>query len=72
MFYFFFQDKYPHLGYSDPEDQIFNCVILDVSTILGETTLTISDSIKTGSPVESDIVRRVSLSTTEINQDKMI
>ena len=35
--------------YSDPEDRIFNCVIADISIVLGETTLTrsISDSMGT-------------------------
>ena len=33
-----------------------------------EDTLTIPDSIKTGSPVESEIVKVVSLSTTEITE----
>ena len=34
--------------------------------LLRETTLTFSYSIETGSPVETEIVRVVSLSTTEI------
>ena len=40
------------LQYSDPKDRI-----LDISLVLWETTLAISDSIETGSPVESEIVR---------------
>ena len=50
----------------DHEDRIFNRVISDISVVLWETTLTISESLRTGSPVESEIVRVVSLSTTEI------
>ena len=51
-----------------PEDQIDLIVLSLKSTVLlGETTLTISDSIETGSPVETEIVRVVSLSiSTEI------
>ena len=59
------------LRYSDPKDRIFNRfnrVILNISVVLGETTLTISDSIETGSPVESEIVKTVSLRTTEITE----
>ena len=48
--------------YPDPEDRIFNHVISDISVVLRETTLTISDSI------ESEIVRAVFLSTTEITE----
>ena len=54
------------LSYPDSEDRIFNRVITDISVVLKETTLTISDSIETGSPVETKIVRVVSLKTTEI------
>ena len=54
------------LRYSNPEDQIFNRVISDISAVLRETTLTISDYIETGSPVESEIVRLFSRSTVEI------
>ena len=50
------------------EDQIFNHVISDISLVLRETTLTTSDSIETGSPIETEIVRVVSLSTTEITE----
>ena len=39
-----------------------------MSVLLRETTLTILDSIETGSPVETEIVRVVSLSTTEITE----
>ena len=54
--------------YSDPEDRIFNRVISDISVVPRETTLTISYSIKTGSPVKSEIVRKVSLCTAEITE----
>ena len=57
------------LRYRDPGDLVFISVIFDV---LRETTLTISDSIETGSPVESKIVRVISLSTTENNRDNTI
>ena len=57
------QLRYPHLG-----DQIFNCVISDISVVQRETTLTISDSIVKGLPVESKILRVVSLSTIEIKE----
>ena len=36
------------LRYSDPEDRISKLVISDISVVLRETTLTISDSIETG------------------------
>ena len=41
------------LMYSDPEDRNFNRVISDISVVLRETTLTISDSIETD-PLEPD------------------
>ena len=47
---------------------LFNRVILDISVVLRETTLISSDSIETGSPVETEIVRVVSLSKTEITE----
>ena len=56
------------LRYSDPEDRMFDRIIYDVSIVLRETTLTISDSIVTGTPVESEIERVVSLSTTKISE----
>ena len=34
------------LRYSEPEVQIFHCVISDISIVLWEATLTISDSIE--------------------------
>ena len=46
----------------------FNRVISDISVVLREITVTISDSIETVSPVESEIVRVFSLSTTEITE----
>ena len=54
------------LKYAGPEDQIFNRAISDISVVLRETTLTFSDSIVIGSPVETEIVRVVSLGATEI------
>ena len=48
---------------SDPEYRMF---ISDVSVVLWEITLTIPDSIETGSLFGFEIVRVVSLSTTEI------
>ena len=51
-----------HSTYLDPEDRIFNRVITDISVILRETNLTISDSI------ETEIVRVVYLSLTEITE----
>ena len=57
------------LGYTDAKDRIFNRVIWDISIVLRETTLTISDSIETASPVESEIVRLVSIVTTEITRN---
>ena len=41
------------LWYSDPEHRTFNHVIWDISAVIRETTLTISDSIETGSPVKT-------------------
>ena len=52
--------------YLFPEN--FNRVISDIYVKLRETTLTISDFTETGSPVEFNIVRVVSLSTTEITE----
>ena len=54
--------------YPDPEDRIFNRNISDIFVVLRETTLTVSDSIETGSPVETEKVRVISLSTTEITE----
>ena len=54
--------------YQGPEDRNFYRVISDISVVLRKTTLTILDSIQTDSPVESEIVRVVSLSTTEITE----
>ena len=56
------------LRHPDPEDRIFNRFISDISIVLRETTLTISGSIETVSPVESERVRVVSLSSTEITE----
>ena len=38
-----------------------NRVTSDSSVVLTETTLTTSDSIETGSPIETEIVREVTL-----------
>ena len=56
------------LRYSDPENRIFNRVFSDISVVLMETTLTISESIDTGSVIEIEIVRVVSLSATEVTE----
>ena len=56
------------LRYLDHEHRIFNRAIPDISVVLRETTLTISASIETGSSVGPEIVRVVSLCTTEILQ----
>ena len=56
------------LKVSNPEERISNRVISDISVVLRETTLTISDSIETVPPVESEIVRVVYLSTTKISE----
>ena len=45
-----------HLRCTDSEDRIFNHVISDISVVVRETTLTVSDSIETGSPADSEIV----------------
>ena len=58
----------PNLTYLYPEDRIFNRVIWDISVVVRETTLTISDSTETVSPVKSQIVRVASLDTTEITE----
>ena len=55
--------KVPH-----PDDLNFNRVISDISVVLRETTLTISDFIETDSPVETEIVVVIYLSTTEITE----
>ena len=56
------------LSYSDSEDQISDCFILDFSVVLREATLTISDSTETGLTVESEIEHLVSVCTTEITE----
>ena len=64
------------LRYSDSEEQILNHVTSYISIVLKETNLIISDSIETDSPVKSEIMRVVSLSTKEITKitrfEKMI
>ena len=59
-----------HLRYSDPEDRFFffNHVISIISTALRETTLTIPDSSCEPFSMKSEVVRVVSLSTTELSQ----
>ena len=59
---------YSDLRYPDTEDRIFNYVISDISVALGEINPTISDSIETCSPVETEIVSVVSLTTTKITE----
>ena len=54
--------------YYAPEDRIFDHVISDISVVLRETTLSISYSIETGSPAETEIIRMVFLRTTEITK----
>ena len=49
---------------------MFNHVISDISVVLRKTTLTISDSIDAVSPVETEIVGVVSLSTTKKQKEK--
>ena len=56
------------LRYPDPDDIIFNRVISDISVVVRENTITISDSIEIGSPGESEMVRMLSRSTTEITE----
>ena len=51
--------------FTDSRDRTFNRVISDISVVLKETTITISDSIGAVSPVESETVRVVSLSATK-------
>ena len=54
--------------FADPEDRIFNRFISDISVVLREIIVTFSDSIETDSPVKTEIIRVVSLSTTEITE----
>ena len=76
IFFFFFliyvlhnhAYKKEYLRYQIPKDWIFNRVISNISVELRETTLIISDSIETCSPVESEIVRVVSLCRTEMTE----
>ena len=56
------------LRYPDPEDRIFSRVFADISVIAGKTTLTISSFIETGTQVEYEIVRVVSLGTRKKNE----
>ena len=59
--------QFNHRRYPDPAERFFNRVISYMNLVLRETSLTISDSIETGSPLESEIVRMVSPSSTEIS-----
>ena len=52
----------------DPYDRIFTHVVPDISVVLIKSTLTIADSIESGSTFENQTVRVVSLSTTEITE----
>ena len=54
--------------YWNPAGRVFNRNFSDISVVLRETTLTISDSIETGSPVEPKMVRIVSIGTMEITE----
>ena len=56
------------LRYPYTEDRIFDRVISDICVILREATITISDSTETESQVETDKVRVVSLTKTEITE----
>ena len=47
---------------------LINCVIWDIFIVRRKTTLTISDSIETGSQVRTEVVRVISLRTTEITE----
>ena len=54
---------------SDPEDRFFfNRVILVISVVLRETTLTVSDSTLETTSMESEIMGIVSLSITKISE----
>ena len=50
--------------------RFFNRIISDIFDVLRETTFTISDSMETILPVESEKVRVISLSTAEITEIK--
>ena len=56
------------LRYPDPEVRLFDRFISDISVVLRENTLTNTDCNKTGSPVESEIVKVVSVIATEISE----
>ena len=55
-------------SYPGPDNRLLNRVISVISIAPRETTLTISDSIEAGSPVETEEVRVISLGTTEITE----
>ena len=52
----------------DPDGRVYNRAVLDISVVLWETILAISDSIETSSPIETETIGVVSLSTTEITE----
>ena len=57
------------LRYRYPDDEIFFYrIISDIFVVRREITFTILDSIETSFPVATEIVRVVSLSTTEITE----
>ena len=56
------------LRYYHPEDRNFNRVISDISVVIREIALTTSYSIETDTPVESEKVRVVSPSATDITE----
>ena len=60
-----FKIIYIFVRYPNLEDRIFNHDIADNSVVQWQTPLTISDSFETGSPVKTEIVTVVSLSTTD-------
>ena len=66
LFSFFFKWCNYSLRYPHPEDRIVNRAVSDISDVLRETSLTISDYIEIVSPVESE--RVVSHSKKEITE----
>ena len=53
---------------SGPRKPDFNRVIADISVVLIETTFPFADSIETGASFETEMMRVVSLGTTEITE----
>ena len=62
---FFISRPQKKLRYPDHKDRIFNLVISDISVLQRETALTLSDFIDTGSPLETEKVKMISLSIME-------